>query len=453
MSNAAGKTVNGAAELDDEVFDRAPTPTVLVRADPDHAGRFFRANQAMCALVGGGPEYLLAQTLAGFFDRPDRAAAAAMDGLLGGAPAGCEFEARFHRADGAARVAHVLGSPVSPGSGAPPYAIVQMHDVSDQRAADATQRQLASLVESSDDAIIGMTLTGTILSWNRGAESLWGYTAGEAVGRSIFMLVPNDRMQEVPAFLPRVRRGQRVTRKETVRMAKNGTALDVSLTISPIAGPDGDVTGMVVVARDITGQKRIEAELRHTSRYFELSRDMVCTAGLDGRFRQLNGTWTAVLGWSEEELRSRPFVDFVHPDDREATIRETGRLADGATTVGFINRYATRAGGWRWIDWNASTAPDAELIYATARDVTDRVIAEATQAASEARLRQILEVTHDAFIAMDAAGVITAWNPAAAATFGWTAPEALGRDLADTILPVRHRGRHRAGVAHFLATG
>jgi PAS domain-containing protein len=147
------------------------------------------------------------------------------------------------------------------------------------------------------------------------------------------MLVPNDRMEEVPAFLPRIRRGQRVEGKETVRIAKDGTALDVSLTVSPIAGPGGDVTGMAVIARDITGQKATEAELRRSSRYFELSRDMVCTAGLDGRFRQLNGTWTEVLGWTTEELRSRPFVDFVHPEDREATIRETGRLAEGATTT------------------------------------------------------------------------------------------------------------------------
>ncbi|MEO7837186.1 MAG: PAS domain S-box protein, partial [Acidimicrobiales bacterium] len=443
MSTAGnGKAPNGAEEFANEVFDRAPTPTVLVRAGPDGAGRFFRANQAMCALVGGGPEYLLAQTLAGFFDGPDRAAAEAIDWLSRGAPAGCEFEARFHRADGAVRVAHVLGSPVSPGSGASSFVIVQMRDVTDQRAAHATQLQLATLVESSDDAIIGVTLTGTIQSWNRGAESLFGYTAGETVGRPIFMLVPNDRMHEVPAFLPHIPPDQRVEPKETLLIAKDGTALDVSWTISPVAGPGGEVTAMVVIARDITGQKRTEAELRRSSRYFELSRDMVCTAGLDGRFRQLNGTWTEVLGWTNEELRSRPFVDFVHPQDREATIRETSRLAEGAMTVGFVNRYATKAGGWRWFDWNARTAPDEELVYATARDVTDRMEAEATQAASEGQLRQIIEVAHDAFIAMNATGTITAWNPAAAATFGWTGLEALGRDLADTILPVRYREPH-----------
>ena len=273
------------------------------------------------------------------------------------------------------------------------------------------------------------------------------------MGEPLLMLVPDDRHDQVSHLLPQIRAGERVEGLETVRMAKDGRPVEVSLTVSPIKDAGGQLTGVSVIVRDITRQKQVEAELRRSSRYFELSRDMVCTADFDGNFKQLNGVWTEVLGWTDSELRARPFVDFVHPDDREATIRETSRLAEGVTTIGFVNRYATKAGGWRWIDWNARIAPDEQLIYATARDVTERMTAEAAQAAGEAQTRQILESAHDAFVAMDGTGMITDWNPQAAAVFGWSRQEVLGRDLADTIIPERYRGPHRAGLAHFLATG
>jgi len=93
----------------------------------------------------------------------------------------------------------------------------------------------------------------------------------------------------------------------------------------------------------------VEEHLRQESRYFEVSHDLLCTAGFDGVFRTLNAAWTQTLGWSETELRSRPFVDFIHPDDRERTERETASLAQGGLTVDRVNRYATKDGGWAWI--------------------------------------------------------------------------------------------------------
>ncbi|MEA2157000.1 MAG: hypothetical protein QOE11_3140 [Solirubrobacteraceae bacterium] len=205
--------------------------------------------------------------------------------------------------------------------------------------------------------------------------------------------------------------------------------------------------------RDEAARRGMESELRDSARYFDLSRDLVCTAGFDGVFRRLNPAWTETLGWSEEELRSRPFVEFVHPDDRERTVRETAGLAAGGVTIDFVNRYETKDGDWRWIDWRSMAVLEDGLIYASARDVTQRKLAEAALEESERRNRQILETAHDAFVAIDDGGLITDWNPQAEATFGWSREDVLGRELAATIIPEAQRDAHRRGMQRFLTTG
>ncbi len=205
--------------------------------------------------------------------------------------------------------------------------------------------------------------------------------------------------------------------------------------------------------RDYATRREVEGTLSRSSRYFELSRDLVCTAGFDGYYRELNASWTQALGWTEAELRSRPFVEFVHPDDRESTELESAALAEGGVTVDFVNRYATKDGGWRWIDWKAVANVEEGLIYASARDITHRKRAEAALEASERQTRLILETAHDAFISISADGLIIDWNPQAETTFGWSRHEVLGRELAATVLPETHREAHRRGIQRFLATG
>ena len=115
---------------------------------------------------------------------------------------------------------------------------------------------------------------------------------------------------------------------------------------------------------------RTEQAEDELARFFAQSLDLLCIAGLDGYFKRLNRAWTSALGWTLEELAAKPFLDFVHPDDREATREEVARLAAGADTIAFENRYRHRDGGYRWLRWNARPAPGRRRIYATARDVT-----------------------------------------------------------------------------------
>jgi len=115
---------------------------------------------------------------------------------------------------------------------------------------------LASIVESSDDAIVSKDLDGIITSWNKGAERVFGYTAGEAIGQPVTILIPQDRQDEERTILTRIRRGERIDHFDTIRRRKDGNLITVSLTVSPVKGPDGNVVGASKIARDITEQKR-----------------------------------------------------------------------------------------------------------------------------------------------------------------------------------------------------
>ncbi len=132
-------------------------------------------------------------------------------------------------------------------------------------------------------------------------------------------------------------------------------------------------------------------EAQASARHFELARDMLCTATLDGRFVHLNGAWERCLGWTRAELTARPFLAFVHPDDRARTEREAARAAAGDATVRFTNRYATCDGGWRSLEWRSWIDPERRVIHATARDVTDQLAAEAAQREAEERFRRAFD--------------------------------------------------------------
>ncbi len=142
---------------------------------------------------------------------------------------------------------------------------VVIADLSEVVAAAEARSRLALIVESSDDAIVSTTLDGVVESWNRAAEKLYGYTAKEALGQPIdSLIVPPERIDEVMHELEAVRRGERTLLKDSVRLRKDGTRVDVSIKASPILDDAGKVVGASINARDITERKRVEAELRES---------------------------------------------------------------------------------------------------------------------------------------------------------------------------------------------
>src|SRR5437763_469533 len=155
---------------------------------------------------------------------------------------------------------------------------------------DEAMAHLAAIVESSEDAVISKTLDGTVLSWNAGAEQVYGYPASEAIGRQMTFLLPEDRPDEEAVILDRVGNGDRVEHFETVRRRKGGDRIDVSLTISPIRDASGRIVAASHVARNISERKRLDEQLRHTQKLESLG---VLAGGVAHDFYNL---LTGILG-------------------------------------------------------------------------------------------------------------------------------------------------------------
>ena len=170
------------------------------------------------------------------------------------------FETVRRRKDGSLVTISMTVSPVKDARGRVIGAAKIARDVGERRRLDEALALLAAIVDSSDDAIISKTLDGTIMSWNPAAERLFGYTAAEAVGQPIFLIVPQDRHGEEEGVLARIRAGQFVDHFETVRRRKDGSLLDVSLTVSPVKDSHGRIIGASKIARDISQRKRVERE-------------------------------------------------------------------------------------------------------------------------------------------------------------------------------------------------
>jgi PAS domain S-box-containing protein len=251
-------------------FDQAAVGIVVA----DLNGQFVEANQRFCDLLGHSSEELHRLTFAQITDSEDLAQTQAQTrALLTGQAPHCAFETRYVRKDGSRIWGRTTLTPLSGTNAETQRFIGIIEDITDRKKAEQAlgdaqaqaykiRGNLAAIVESSDDAIISKTLDGIISTWNGGAELMFGYAAEEIIGKPVTMLFPPEFIDDEAAILEKLRRGERVDHFETVRMRKDGSLLDVSLTVSPIKDADGTVIGASKIARDITQRKLAEEALR-----------------------------------------------------------------------------------------------------------------------------------------------------------------------------------------------
>jgi PAS domain S-box-containing protein len=246
------------------LFDGVPVG--LLRTTPE--GRFLDANPALVEMFGfPNRDALLAVNINDLYVDPQERQRARAQADRMGSVSGLDLQLR--RKDGTCIWVRVNGRAVRDTSGQVSHYEGAMLDITDRRRAEATRYQLAAIVESSDDAILGKTLEGMILSWNSGAERIYGYSAEEVVGRPVSLLVPPDRTDEVPKILDRIKRGEGIEHYETVRVRKDGRHIDVALTISPIRDAVGKIVGASTIARDITERKQAENAIHALNRELE----------------------------------------------------------------------------------------------------------------------------------------------------------------------------------------
>jgi PAS domain S-box-containing protein len=233
----------------------------------DLTGRFVQANQKFVQVFGYSIEELQQRTFLDLTHPSDLPAAQdSLRRLVSQESTDLVLEKRCIRKDGATIWSLSTITLVKDTAGRPQHLIGIVEDITERKLAEEAQSRLVAVITSSDDAIISMTLDGVLLSWNGGAERMYGYTADEMIGRTTRALIPSDRLGEEPSILERIRRGERIEHYETIRRRKDGALLDVSIAVSPIQDSRGKIIGASKITRDITQSKRIEGELRETDR-------------------------------------------------------------------------------------------------------------------------------------------------------------------------------------------
>jgi PAS domain S-box-containing protein len=277
---------------------------------------------------------------------------------------GClEFE--LVRLDGTRCLMETYAAPIRYTDGTTAHLAIT-RDITARKRSERANLLLSAIVDSSDDAVVSKDLNGIITSWNKSAESLFGYTAEEALGQPVAALViPPDRQNEEPDILAQLRRGERVHHFETKRRRKDGTLLDVSLTISPVKDERGKIVGASKIARDIGESKRLRAVLLASEARFRQLADampqIVWTARADGHVDYFNSRWYEFTGFEPHQDGDSAWEPILHPDDLEPS-REAW---DAAVRSGqpynleyrLFDRHESR---WRWFVGRAVAVRDTE---------------------------------------------------------------------------------------------
>jgi PAS domain S-box-containing protein len=239
----------------------------------------------------------------------------------------------------------------------------------------------SAVVESSNDAIITKLLDGTITGWNGAAERLFGFTAAEALGKSINIIVPPDRRDEVRNIFERIDRGEPIAHYETSRVRKDGSTVDVSLSISPIRSVSGEIVGISKAARDITESKRtqqaLSQEIEERQRIFDSSNDLILVTDTAGNFIQVSPSVTAILGYQPSDMIGHTAVEFIHPDDLEHTRREMRAARRGQSKRNFETRYVNKEGKAVALNWTGTWSEPVRRHFFIGRDLTEKQAAEA----------------------------------------------------------------------------
>ena len=236
---------------------------------------------------------------------------------------------------------------------------------------------LAAVVESSNDAIVTKDLNGIITSWNRGAQNIFGYTPEEAIGRPVTMLMPPERVREEPGILERIRRGEKVEHYETVRRRKDGTLIDISLTVSPLRNSNGEIFGASKIARDITDRKRTHSDLSRLAAIVETSDDAIITKDLAGIITSWNRGAEQIFGYTAEEAVGQS-VTMLMPEDRTDEEPEILNRIRHGERVDHYETVRCRKDGTR-VNISLSISPlydeNGQVVGASkiARDITERL--------------------------------------------------------------------------------
>ena len=347
-----------------------------------------------------------------------------------------------------------------------------------QRAAETAlfQARHASIIASSDDAIISKTLDGVITTWNLAAEKIFGYTEQEALGHPMVMLFPPDRLDEESQIVARIRRGEHVDHFETVRVRKNGERFYASINISPIFDEAGHISGASTILRDISEQKKSQRDFAEVSRLSEAvvngADHLIITTDTQGVILSFNRAAEASLGYRAEELVGKLTPAVFH--DLDEVVQQAKNLTESGLPVEpgfevFVARSRTQARGdaneWTYVRKDGSRFPVLLTVSALrdqhgeiyaflgiATDISERNRAAQAQRENETRLAAILDNVLDGIITINERGLIESFSKSAEKIFGYDAAETIGHNIK-MLMPEPYHSEHDGYLHNFVQTG
>lgn len=287
--------------------------------------------------------------------------------------------------------------------------------------------RLSALVESADDGIVGKDLDGIVTSWNEGAQRIYGFSREEMIGRSIYQLIPKDHLNELAPVIEKIKRGEKTEHYDTKRIRKDGTIIDVSLTVSPIKDRENKVIGISSITRDVTSQKEASQQSAQYARsLIEASLDPLVTINPDGKITDVNEATAKITGVTRNHLIGSDFSNyFTEPEKAQEGYQQVfakGFVADYPLTIRHKNGQLTD------VLYNASVYKnvrgDVLGVFAAARDVTAQK--QASQYA-----RSLIEASLDPLVTISPDGKITDVNEATTKVTGVTREHLIGSDFSN----------------------
>jgi len=409
-------------QLFHDVFNASPIGIAVENLE----GQPLFVNPSFCSFLGFSEEELRNKHCVDFSPREDAEKDWALfQQLRAGSIDHYQLEKRYFRRDGSL----VWGSlSISLLKSSPsPLVLAMVEDITDKKKAEEARYRHAAVIESSDDAIASGTLDGIIVSWNTGAQKIYGYTEAEAVGKPISMLVPPELPDEENKILETLKSGDRIEHFETVRVTKTGRRINVSLTISPIKDSTGRTVGISGIARDITERKRAEEAMRESEERLRLA----AQAGKMYAFEWDVATdvvvrsseYVNVLGGSEPRtLTHQQAMEKVHPDDREKLVAAVDRHSLENPTVDVTYRVLLPGKSPIWVKSSGRAFFDGEgrmlRVIGMVADVTDQKLAEEALRSSEERLRLAQKAARIGTFERNIRTGVNTWTPEMESMYG-----------------------------------
>ena len=332
-------------------------------------------------------------------------------------------------------------APIRNGNGVMQGTVLVFRDITERRRSETTRQLLASVIESSEDAIITQDLDGIVTSWNRGAERTYGYSAQEMIGKPIAQLAVPDRGPEMAMILEQIRNGEHVDHYRTLRRTKAGALIHTSLSVSPVRDAAGRITGAARIARDVTAEVQAQAEIAEHRERLRVTLnsigDAVLTTGPDARITYLNPVAEQLTGWSTGEAAGQPMeriFRIVNEDSRQPVENPVTKVLKEGRVVGLANHTVLLSRDGKEVAIDDSAAPIRSAagemlgVVLVFRDITQRRETERLIEAQTRELRQrahLMERVH-CFV-RDLEDRIVYWNPGVTELYGYSAEEAVGQ--------------------------